>query len=54
MRAFGAIFMMTVGGLMSYTMLAGLLLSGSVEIANRWTYIFIASFSLDNLLYTPI
>jgi hypothetical protein len=46
--------MISVACFVSYTMLAGLVLSGSVETANQWSYIFIGSFSLDNLLYAPI
>jgi hypothetical protein len=46
--------MVSVAGFISYTMLAGLVLSGSVETANKWSYIFIGTFSLDNVIYSPI
>lgn len=38
----------------SYTMLAGLVLSGSVETTNQWSYVFIGTFSLDNVFYSPV
>jgi hypothetical protein len=46
--------MIIATGFISYTMLAGLILSGSVETANKWSYIFIGTFSLDNIIYSPI
>jgi hypothetical protein len=51
---FGAIFMIAVAAFISYTMLAGLVLSDSVETTNKWSYIFLGSFSLDNIFYSPI
>lgn len=53
-RVIGGIFMIISAAGMSYTMLSGLVLSGSVETANQWSYIFIGTFSLDNLIYSPI
>jgi hypothetical protein len=53
-RIIGAVFMIVSAAFISYTMLAGLILSGSVETANQWSYIFIGTFSLDNLFYTPL
>ncbi|CAD8210006.1 unnamed protein product [Paramecium octaurelia] len=53
-RIGGAFVMIVTAGFISYTMLAGLVLSGSVETANQWSYIFIGTFSADNLLYSPI
>jgi hypothetical protein len=53
-RVIGAIFMIVVAGFISYTMLAGLVLSGSVEASNKWSYIFIGSLTLDNMVYSPI
>jgi hypothetical protein len=53
-RSIGGILMVSVAGFISYTMLAGLVLSGSVETANKWSYIFIGTFSLDNVIYSPI
>jgi hypothetical protein len=53
-RSIGGIMMITAASFISYTMLAGLVLSGSVETANKWSFIFIGSFSLDNIIYSPI
>lgn len=53
-RIGGAVVMIVTAGFISYTMLAGLVLSGSVETANQWSYIFIGTFSADNIFYSPI
>ncbi|CAD8121927.1 unnamed protein product [Paramecium sonneborni] len=53
-RTFGAIFMIMSAGVISYVMLAGLVMMDSVETANQWSYIFVGTFTLDNLFYCPI
>ncbi|CAD8121951.1 unnamed protein product [Paramecium sonneborni] len=53
-RIGGAVVMIVTAAFISYTMLAGLVLSGSVETANQWSYIFIGTFSADNILYSPM
>lgn len=46
--------MILSAGYISYTMLAGLMLSESIEEANTWSGIFVGSFVLDNFIYSPI
>ncbi|CAD8190791.1 unnamed protein product [Paramecium octaurelia] len=53
-RSLGAVIMIVSAGLISYVMLAGLVMMDSVETANQWSYIFLGTFTLDNLLYCPI
>ncbi|CAD8165454.1 unnamed protein product [Paramecium pentaurelia] len=53
-RSIGAVFMIISAGLISYVMLAGLVMMDSVETANQWSYIFVGTFTLDNLFYCPI
>ena len=45
--------MVISAGLISYVMLAGLVLMDSVETANQWSFIFFGTIITDNLFYCP-
>jgi hypothetical protein len=53
-RVVGSGVMIVFAGFISYTMLAGLALNGDIEASNKWSFIFLGSLTLDNIVYSPI